>query len=317
LRRQLDDERRTREFHEQRVRRAEEEKRAQVETLNAEIGGLQAENRALQRTVEELTREKRQQEALRDPQFIPNALRTRLAGLPSSLQEIVTDLLAAVDSIRREDRESLTQNIDRIDRSIYTSAETAARLAQVGFRDHDLLHQIDILRLWADERLRELGIETICPIPKQDRFDRALHTCLERDLVWNNREPALHNFIHSVLKVGYRDVTTNSVLRKAEVKKYLFMDGKPEGLDDLPVQEDAPEVEKESSGESVADEPAVPVSLPSPEPPAPEENPPSPAAQAVSIERGAEEESAPSPPAEEEFIDLDAAANPRGRDKKT
>jgi hypothetical protein len=226
----LENERREKESLQKRVQEMEQARAREAETRNAERKALQAEIGALKERLRALEEGRGQQGDVEDPQALMEGLRREVSQLPLSQRSLVSELLEAAAKTQAGEKEWLEANLDAVDRCLYTPAETVGLLAHRGFRDTGLLHRIDLLRLWTHERLLEVGIEIIYPVPKRDRFDKDLHACPSRDFVFVHPESPLENSIHSVLRVGFRDTATGRVLRKAAVKRYVAgPEGAPSG----------------------------------------------------------------------------------------
>ena len=167
--------------------------------------------------------------------------------LPASMREFVAPLLLLTAALLTDSKgeETLDKDVisadtpnwkqpdksvlDQLDQYVYRAPLAYGRLAaeceqgregvpRPQIEPDDVL-RVTALQAWAHRQLQTLAINVIHPANGAP-FNAQWHRCGDADLVWVNDDPARHNTVAGVKRLGY--VVDGRLLRPADVKRYVF-----------------------------------------------------------------------------------------------
>jgi hypothetical protein len=214
----------------------------QVEKLKAELRQLEEQKQAAETDKETallaLADMQNERANLTNPARIRQLLAENQAAFPETLREFTARLLETAAHLETGDLEWAEANLAQVEQTIFAAPEPASLLAHQGLAESAWVARIAALQTKLYQRLKELGLEPIYPQPGEP-FQTRLHESPDRDLVWINTDVFRHNTVHSVLQVGFREPRAGRVLRRALVRRYVFLsDGAgepaPEPMADMP-----------------------------------------------------------------------------------
>lgn len=228
-------------------------KETEITTLKRQIGDLKEKNALLRGEIEELRE-------IGDPTAARRSLQAELTSLPATLIEFVRGLLEVADHIDMRDRTWVEANLDQLGRCVYGSPDFIGLSTTKSEGSLAQLLRIVSLQEWAHGQLQALGVVVLAP-STGGRFDSRQHDFSDHDLMWVNDNPDLDDCVHSLLRVGFVDRDTRRVIRKALVRRYVYVgpDGATSDKEpDLPPTEEL--VPETPVGSLCADAPQPPTS---------------------------------------------------------
>ena len=187
---------------------------------------LQEERKVLQQQLEIRTEQaKAQFRPKAYPQYLEALRRLAAAGLPgyrATLVAFVGGLLEVAVHVEQEDTVWLISALDRLERFLYQSPESANLPGGPEEAGVEILHLILSTQHLMHRRLEVFGIRPIHP-GSGDAFKAEIHACSASDTILINDRPEQNDKIHSLLRIGFYDSQKSTVLRRAQVRRYLYI----------------------------------------------------------------------------------------------
>lgn len=147
-----------------------------------------------------------------------------MQGYPRGLAAFVDDLLTIATRVAQEDRSWLLQELDRLDRYVYQHPERINLPDGPQEAGTEILHLILLVQRLLHVRLEALGIHPIHP-RAGDKFDPERQEGRDGNIVWINDRPDRNNTVQALIRIGFYDSRENRVLRRAQVKRYVYRSG--------------------------------------------------------------------------------------------
>ena len=106
--------------------------------------------------------------------------------------------------------------------TVYAALPEPITLVQLHGASKEQYIKLLELQLNVHQRLIESGFHPISPEEK-DKWDTNLHRLRsDRDLIWTEISPDLHNTVHSVIPPGLMDTKEQKVLRPAVARRRMY-----------------------------------------------------------------------------------------------
>ena len=201
--------------------KAEQETAKIKEQAAGEIVSLQAQVAELQRHDERTPAELNPARSLA---YVRQRQAEGMPGCPPSLVAFAAQLLAVADRLDAGDTAWLTsrEGMETVHLCVYESPDPFAVLVQEGLTDMTIAPHLLAAQLELHQRLDETCLRLIRP-SKGEPFSSRQHACAANDLIVVNHNPALHDTIVSVIRPGFCEAATQTVLRKAQVRRCVYM----------------------------------------------------------------------------------------------
>ena len=141
----------------------------------------------------------------------------------SSFPELIKQFGTKLNEVAKnvQNREWIKANADTIIDNVYQTVPEPITIAQLHGCDRESYFRLLDFQLQINQRLSENGFQPICP-QRGDKWDKLFRTRSDRDLIWTDQSPDLHNTVHSVIMPGLIDNQEQKVIKQALARRYQY-----------------------------------------------------------------------------------------------